>query len=101
MNNKDNSNGIVIIGAGMSGIAMGVNLLKRGITNFMIYEKSAFLGGTWYDNVYPGSGCDVPSILYSLSFEQYAEWDSFWAKQPQILKYNAAATIVFIVTDVM
>jgi cation diffusion facilitator CzcD-associated flavoprotein CzcO len=80
------SNNIVIIGAGMSGIAMGVNLLKRGETNFTIYEKSAFLGGTWYDNEYPGCGCDVPSLLYSFSFEQYSDWDCFWAKQPQILK---------------
>ena len=39
---------IVIIGAGMSGIAMGVQLLKKGHTNFIIYEKYDSIGGTWY-----------------------------------------------------
>lgn len=83
----DNSKYIAIVGAGFSGIAMGIKLLKAGITNFTIFEKSSSVGGTWHENTYPDCGCDVPSILYSFSFELYSEWDRFWAKQKQIKFY--------------
>ena len=66
---------------------MGVKLLKAGFANFTIFEKADGVGGTWHDNTYPDCGCDVPSMLYSYSFEQYPEWDRMWAKQSQILKY--------------
>lgn len=48
MNSFCDNRRIVIIGAGMSGIAMGVQLLKRGHSNFIIYEKYDSIGGTWY-----------------------------------------------------
>ncbi|WP_238538363.1 NAD(P)-binding protein [Cycloclasticus sp. P1] len=38
---------VIIMGAGMSGILMGINLLKAGLTNFSIYEKRSTIGGTW------------------------------------------------------
>ncbi len=63
-----------IIGAGMSGICMGVKLQERGIDDFLIIEKSPDVGGTWYDNSYPGACCDVASVLYSYSFEPNPDW---------------------------
>jgi cation diffusion facilitator CzcD-associated flavoprotein CzcO len=78
---------ISIVGCGFGGLAMGVKLLKAGHKNFTIFEKADGVGGTWRDNTYPDCGCDVPSMLYSLSFELYPEWDRMWAKQSQILEY--------------
>ena len=61
--------GIVIVGAGFGGIGMGIALKKAGYHDFVILDKAPDLGGTWRDNHYPGCACDVPSPLYSFSFE--------------------------------
>ena len=66
---------------------MSIKLLEKGITDFVILEKANDLGGTWRDNTYPGAECDIPSALYSYSFEPYADWEYKWSHQPQILKY--------------
>jgi cation diffusion facilitator CzcD-associated flavoprotein CzcO len=66
---------------------MGIQLLKAGFDDFTIYEKSDGLGGTWRDNSYPGSGCDVPSLLYSFSFEPNPNWSRVFSEQPEILAY--------------
>lgn len=66
---------------------MAIKLLERGITNFIILEKAASLGGTWRENTYPGAECDIPSALYSYSFEPYPKWEYKWSMQPQILEY--------------
>ena len=60
---------IAIIGAGLAGLGMAIKLQKAGINDWIILEKKAGIGGTWRDNTYPGSGCDVPSMFYSFSFE--------------------------------
>ena len=78
---------IVIIGAGFSGIALAIYLQRAGIDDFVILEKAASLGGTWRENTYPGAECDVPSALYSFSFEHNAQWHYKWAEQAQILGY--------------
>ena len=60
---------VAIIGAGFSGICLAIRLKQAGIETFTIFEKSDGVGGTWRDNSYPGAACDVPSFLYSFSFE--------------------------------
>ena len=55
----------VILGAGVSGLCMGIALRKAGITSFVIIEKATGIGGTWWDNTYPGAECDVRSHLYA------------------------------------
>lgn len=92
MNNQTSSNSeqnleIAIIGAGISGLCMAINLKKVGITTFKIFEKSDNVGGTWHDNTYPSCGCDTPSILYSFSFEPKSDWTRNYPKQPEILEY--------------
>jgi hypothetical protein len=61
-----NSNGrspVVIIGAGISGLCMAINLVKENkICDFVILEKGAGIGGTWQDNTYPGCCCDGRSF---------------------------------------
>lgn len=77
----------VIVGAGISGILMGIKLRERGMTNFVILEKADALGGTWRDNVYPGVACDVAAHLYVYSFAPNPAWRSRYAKGPAIWKY--------------
>lgn len=61
-----------VIGSGFSGIGFGATLQRwYGIDDVRIFEREADLGGTWYMNRYPGCACDVPSALYSFSFEWY------------------------------
>lgn len=78
---------VLIIGAGMSGLCMGIKLLKRGIQNFLILEQSSAVGGTWHDNTYPGACCDVPSVLYSYSFAPNPDWSRKFSPQPEIQAY--------------
>ncbi|HEV3499360.1 MAG TPA: NAD(P)-binding protein [Bradyrhizobium sp.] len=63
-----NSTEVVIIGAGMSGLYAGIQLQQAGIP-FVILEKNDAVGGTWYENIYPGCGVDTPNHFYSYAFE--------------------------------
>jgi cation diffusion facilitator CzcD-associated flavoprotein CzcO len=78
---------ICIVGAGMSGLLMGIRLKQAGIDGFRIYEKAASLGGTWRENTYPGLTCDVPSFFYSYSFEPNLDWSQRFSPGPEILAY--------------
>lgn len=79
--------GIVIVGAGFGGIGMGIALKKAGYHDFVILEKDDDLGGTWRDNSYPGCACDVPSPLYSYSYELNPAWTRLFAPQREIWEY--------------
>ncbi|MEU0487258.1 NAD(P)/FAD-dependent oxidoreductase [Streptosporangium sp. NPDC006013] len=78
---------IAIIGAGFGGLCMAIQLEKAGIRSYTIFEKGDNVGGTWRDNTYPGAGCDIPSHLYSFSFEKYSSWTRRFPEQPEILGY--------------
>lgn len=78
---------IAIIGAGPGGMCMGKRLLDIGIDDFIMFEKSSGVGGTWNHNRYPGCECDVQSALYSFSFEFKADWSKPYGTQPEILEY--------------
>ena len=77
---------VAVLGAGGGGIAMGVSLKRAGYP-FTVFEKSDGVGGTWRDNTFPGAACDVPSHLYSYSFEPNPWWSRTYATQPEILAY--------------
>lgn len=64
---------VAIIGAGFSGIGMGIQLAQAGIP-FTIFDRADEIGGVWHHNTYPGAACDIPSALYSFSFEQRRSW---------------------------
>ncbi|KAF3010374.1 hypothetical protein E8E14_010060 [Neopestalotiopsis sp. 37M] len=81
-----------IIGAGVSGILMGKlsYKLRKHLgdhVEFTIYEKSSDLGGTWFENRYPGCACDVPSHVYQFSFAPNTEWSKFFASSSEIQAY--------------
>ena len=77
----------VILGAGFAGLGMAIKLQQAGRDDFVILEKASEIGGTWRDNRYPGCACDVPSHLYSFSFEPYAGWSRLFPTQSEILDY--------------
>ncbi|MBS9534005.1 NAD(P)/FAD-dependent oxidoreductase [Mycobacterium sp. M1] len=81
----------LIIGTGFSGLGMGIELRRRGV-EFLILEKADDVGGTWRDNTYPGCACDVPSHLYSFSFEPKPTWSKLFSPQPEILDYLRGVT---------
>jgi cation diffusion facilitator CzcD-associated flavoprotein CzcO len=90
MYGADMSPSVAILGAGAGGLAMGIALLRSGFDDFVIFEKSDGVGGTWRDNTYPNAACDVPSHLYSYSFEPNPSWSRTYATQPEILAYLEA-----------
>ncbi len=77
---------VAIIGAGLGGLAAAVKLRQRTTADFVIFEKSAGIGGTWRDNRYPGCEVDIHSHAYSYSFLKY-EWPRTHATQPELLAY--------------
>ncbi|MEV0824130.1 flavin-containing monooxygenase [Nonomuraea rubra] len=90
--------GIVIVGSGFAGICMAVNLKQAGHHDFVILEKAAELGGTWRDNTYPGCACDVPSHMYSYSFELNPGWSRMFSPQEEIQAYLRACAAKYGIT---
>ena len=76
----------IVIGAGFGGLDMAIKLKDIGV-HFTILEKSEKLGGTWWDNQYPGAACDVPSHLYSLSYDLNPWWPRAYSLQSEIRDY--------------
>src|SRR4051812_31924914 len=85
---------VVVVGAGVGGIATGVNLKRAGVDTFTIYESSLGVGGTWWDNTYPGAEVDVPSQLYSFSFKTN-DWTRTHAQQSELQTYLEATVDEF------
>lgn len=78
---------IVILGAGFGGLGLGARLKQEGLNDFVILEKADDIGGTWRDNIYPGSACDVESHLYCFDFDLHLGTDRVYARQPELLAY--------------
>lgn len=78
---------VLIIGSGFSGLGMAIKLKEAGNTTFALLEKAHEIGGTWRDNVYPGCACDVPSHMYSFSWERNPDWSRMYSGQAEILDY--------------
>ncbi len=81
----------IIIGTGFSGLGMAIALQQQGV-DFVILEKTDDVGGTWRDNTYPGCACDIPSHLYSFSFEPKSDWKNLFSYQPEIWDYLKGVT---------
>jgi cation diffusion facilitator CzcD-associated flavoprotein CzcO len=82
---------IAIIGTGFSGLGVALRLKRERHNDFLLLERAGDLGGTWRDNHYPGCCCDIPSHVYSYSFELNSAWTRGFASQPEILAYLRGA----------
>ena len=78
---------VAIVGTGFAGLGMAVTLRRRGVRDFLLFERAGEVGGTWRDNTYPGCACDIRSDLYSFSFAPNPDWSHRFARQPEILAY--------------
>ena len=85
---------VLIIGAGMSGLLAAHRLQQAGVA-FTIYEKNADVGGTWYENQYPGCRVDNPNHNYSYSFAQKHDWPYHFSTQPVLHQYFRDIADVF------
>src|SRR5436309_5978605 len=78
---------VLVIGAGFGGIGLGIRLKQAGVESFTLLEKADGVGGVWRHNTYPGLTCDVPSHLYSFSFEPKHDWSRRYPRRTEILQY--------------
>jgi len=77
---------VIVVGAGMSGLLAAIRLKQAGV-DVTVIEKNADVGGTWFENVYPGCRVDVPSHLYAYSFETRTDFTQFFSTQDVLLAY--------------
>ncbi|MCJ1298203.1 hypothetical protein MMC08_000992 [Hypocenomyce scalaris] len=81
---------VACIGAGASGLCLAYKMermLDEGSWDLTLFEKNPHFGGTWYENTYPGCACDIPSHLYTFSWDPNAKWSHYFAYGPEIQKY--------------
>jgi cation diffusion facilitator CzcD-associated flavoprotein CzcO len=81
---------VACVGAGASGVCLAYKMermLEAGSWELTLYEKNAHFGGTWYENTYPGVACDIPSHLYTYSWDPNPNWSHYFAYGPEIQRY--------------
>ncbi len=80
-----NAMSVVVIGAGIAGMLASMRLTEAGIPH-VVLEKNDDIGGSWYENTYPGAGVDTPSYLYSYSFFP-RDWSTHFGKRDEVQGY--------------
>ena len=78
---------VVVVGAGFSGLAALRRLRDAGVRDVVVLDRGDTVGGTWRDNTYPGAACDIPSNLYSLSFDLHPDWSRGYPTQAELHDY--------------
>jgi 4-hydroxyacetophenone monooxygenase len=77
---------VIIIGSGMSGVLTAIRLQQEGIP-FLLLEKNPEIGGTWFENTYPGCQVDSANHLYNYIFEPNSQWPNHFSGQRELFKY--------------
>ena len=89
---------VVIVGAGPSGLITGKRLVDMGVP-YIILEKNEEVGGTWFENRYPGCAVDTPNHAYSFSFGRRQDWSRYFSPQSELLSYLVERSHEFGVRD--
>ena len=89
---------VVVVGAGLSGLASAIKLAEAGY-DYEVIEKNEEVGGTWWTARYPGVGVDTPSHFYSFSFEQSPDWTTYTPKGPEMRDYLIGVSHKYGVRD--
>ncbi len=84
---KTNPYHVIISGSGFSGLGLAIRLKQEGLEDYIVFERDSQIGGTWHANTYPGCACDIPSSLYSYSWEPNPNWSHFYSRQSEIREY--------------
>ncbi|MDT4933776.1 MAG: hypothetical protein QOK11_1668 [Pseudonocardiales bacterium] len=90
---------VLIVGSGFAGLGAAIKLAQDGREDFLVIERGSEVGGTWRDNTYPGAACDVPSHLYSYSFELNPNWSRSFSPQGEIQDYLRGTAAKYGVLD--
>lgn len=85
---------VLIIGAGMSGLLAAHRLQQAGV-DFVIVDKNDDVGGTWWENTYPGCRVDNPNHNYSYSFAQRHDWPFHYSTHDVLQRYFAECADAF------
>lgn len=89
-----------VIGCGVSGIGIYIRLRQYvPDARITIFEKNPSIGGTWYENRYPGVACDIPSHTYQYTFEPHTQWSRFFSPGEEILDYVKGVSNKYKVND--
>jgi len=79
---------VIIAGMGFSGIIACIRIQQKlKNIDLQVYEKNSDIGGTWFENNYPGVACDIPAYCYQLTFSEKENWSSFYAPGGEICAY--------------
>ncbi|BCS28059.1 flavin-containing monooxygenase [Aspergillus puulaauensis] len=79
---------VVSLGAGVGGICLAKYLPEQlQNVSLTVYDKNPEVGGTWYENRYPGCACDIPSHIYQFSWAKNPRWSQFYSSGQEILQY--------------
>ncbi|KAK5049450.1 hypothetical protein LTR84_004379 [Exophiala bonariae] len=79
---------VVCIGAGATGLDLAYRVSRHlQSVDLQLYDKNEILGGTWFENTYPGCACDIPAHIYEYEWAPNANWTQFYASGPEILQY--------------
>ncbi len=82
----DASRDVLIVGAGVSGLCLAIKLFRLGF-EVRVVDKNADVGGTWFENRYPGCGVDTPNHFYSFSFAPNPDWKHFFSPRDELQGY--------------
>jgi 4-hydroxyacetophenone monooxygenase len=85
---------VVIVGAGVSGLCLAAKLDALGIP-FTLLEKNPEVGGTWFENRYPGCGVDTPNHFYSYAFAPNPDWSRYFSLRDEIEAYLEGCASAF------
>jgi 4-hydroxyacetophenone monooxygenase len=77
---------VLVVGAGMSGIAAAHRLQQAGV-DVTVLEKNRDVGGTWLENRYPGCRVDIQNHMYSYSFAQKHDWPFYFSPRAVLHEY--------------
>ncbi|HEX3724270.1 MAG TPA: NAD(P)/FAD-dependent oxidoreductase, partial [Nitrolancea sp.] len=77
---------VVVVGAGISGLAAAIMLKRSGIP-YTVFERQSDIGGTWHLNTYPEARVDVSSYVYQFKFTRNYPWPEYFASQGETIKY--------------
>jgi cation diffusion facilitator CzcD-associated flavoprotein CzcO len=84
---------VIFVGMGASGIDFAYQVKNNPDIELAIYEKNPDIGGTWYENRYPGCACDIPSVAYQFSWQRKPDWSKYYSGSKEIWSYFKDLTV--------